>query len=429
MDRATEALNPHLSSRAGILVLLFFVQWVRVAAGHAPIAPQESIPETKRLIAGLTSPLESEREDALQKLILRGAAAADEMAPLLRSRAARLRLGAARYFASLSKPRHWQDLVVAFKKEDDRVIVAALAAAIGVIGPPALAALDAPPAVSEDKMRLFVRVRVVQILEQVIKENTTSSGDFKGFYGGQFERLDYLKVAVDPVVEALASDESRTNIIRRAAVRALGTLEREDVGARLRRVRMRFLRANGLPDIEVTPIWRIEDRLLVRCIEEPVLRYIDYARARRGDAAGVARRIAYHQREKSGYERAMRRAPGDQAEAYRDAIAGEVFSIAYCHQQSKDLARATDHYLLIGRKFRSSVVARTAYYNLACLESLRSNIKGSLEYLKTAIEIGYQDAQWIHQDNDLLALRTDPGFEALMKEVGFSQSRDDSRQR
>ncbi len=54
------------------------------------------------------------------------------------------------------------------------------------------------------------------------------------------------------------------------------------------------------------------------------------------------------------------------------------------------------------------------HYDLACVRSLRGDPKGALEELERAIGAGYRNWDWIDKDPDLLAVRADRGFPALL---------------
>ncbi len=54
------------------------------------------------------------------------------------------------------------------------------------------------------------------------------------------------------------------------------------------------------------------------------------------------------------------------------------------------------------------------YYNLACLEALQGNRDAALRALRRALELRPEAAGWARDDDDLAALRTDPGFRALI---------------
>jgi hypothetical protein len=57
----------------------------------------------------------------------------------------------------------------------------------------------------------------------------------------------------------------------------------------------------------------------------------------------------------------------------------------------------------------------TAHYNLACSLALSGIIEPSLDSLVRAIELGYDDPEFLSRDEDLVALRAHPRFQALVQ--------------
>ncbi len=56
----------------------------------------------------------------------------------------------------------------------------------------------------------------------------------------------------------------------------------------------------------------------------------------------------------------------------------------------------------------------TAHYNLACSLALSKRKGDALQTLKQAIELGYEDYEWLSQDPDLEVLQTHPEFKKLL---------------
>ncbi len=57
-----------------------------------------------------------------------------------------------------------------------------------------------------------------------------------------------------------------------------------------------------------------------------------------------------------------------------------------------------------------------AHYNLACSLALKEKADNALQSLRTAIEHGYADWDWLLKDPDLTNLRTHPEFHAILVE-------------
>jgi len=56
----------------------------------------------------------------------------------------------------------------------------------------------------------------------------------------------------------------------------------------------------------------------------------------------------------------------------------------------------------------------TAHYNLACSLALSKRRADALRSLKRAVDLGYDDADWMTQDPDLEDLKDDPEFLRLL---------------
>ena len=59
----------------------------------------------------------------------------------------------------------------------------------------------------------------------------------------------------------------------------------------------------------------------------------------------------------------------------------------------------------------------TAHYNLACSLALSRRKADALRSLRTAVELGYRDFDWMQQDPDLEDLKKHPGFGALLEQL------------
>lgn len=59
----------------------------------------------------------------------------------------------------------------------------------------------------------------------------------------------------------------------------------------------------------------------------------------------------------------------------------------------------------------------TANYNLACSLALKGQTTKSLDFLERAIEFGYNDLEWLLQDDDIASLRSDPKFKKLITQL------------
>ncbi len=59
----------------------------------------------------------------------------------------------------------------------------------------------------------------------------------------------------------------------------------------------------------------------------------------------------------------------------------------------------------------------TAHYNLACSFALKNKEAKAIETLRTAIDLGYTDKEWMLQDPDLKSLKQHPAFNDLVKKL------------
>lgn len=57
------------------------------------------------------------------------------------------------------------------------------------------------------------------------------------------------------------------------------------------------------------------------------------------------------------------------------------------------------------------------YYQLACCQALAGNIDQAFDALTRSVELGWDDPEWMNQDTDLAALRSDARWEKLVAEA------------
>ncbi len=58
-----------------------------------------------------------------------------------------------------------------------------------------------------------------------------------------------------------------------------------------------------------------------------------------------------------------------------------------------------------------------AWYNLACSLSLTDQVDAAFTALEKAVSLGYNDAEWMQEDEDFLPIRTDPRFVRLLAQM------------
>ena len=59
------------------------------------------------------------------------------------------------------------------------------------------------------------------------------------------------------------------------------------------------------------------------------------------------------------------------------------------------------------------------FYNLACSFSLTDRIDDSITALKKAVQLGYDDTNWMDEDPDLNKIRSDPRFEQIRHKLNL----------
>lgn len=60
------------------------------------------------------------------------------------------------------------------------------------------------------------------------------------------------------------------------------------------------------------------------------------------------------------------------------------------------------------------------WYNLACSLALCDRHEEALDVLARAVELGYNDAGWMREDEDLVSLRADPRFSEILERLSGS---------
>lgn len=57
------------------------------------------------------------------------------------------------------------------------------------------------------------------------------------------------------------------------------------------------------------------------------------------------------------------------------------------------------------------------WYNLGCSHALVGNKEDAFRALARALELGYDDVEWMSKDNDLESIRRDPRFHTLLQHL------------
>lgn len=81
------------------------------------------------------------------------------------------------------------------------------------------------------------------------------------------------------------------------------------------------------------------------------------------------------------------------------------------------VGRITDGLKMDRKLVRLEPTNATAHYNLACSLALCRKRPDALRSLRKAIDLGYDDRDWMEQDPDLEILKTDPEFQQLLGQL------------
>lgn len=79
--------------------------------------------------------------------------------------------------------------------------------------------------------------------------------------------------------------------------------------------------------------------------------------------------------------------------------------------------RIADGLRMDRRLVKLQPASATAHYNLACSLALSKRKAAALRALHHAVELGYEDFDWMSQDPDLEALKQHPGFLDLLEKI------------
>jgi Flp pilus assembly protein TadD len=81
------------------------------------------------------------------------------------------------------------------------------------------------------------------------------------------------------------------------------------------------------------------------------------------------------------------------------------------------VGRITDGLKMDRRLVRLQPANPTAHYNLACSLALTRRRSAALRSLRQAVELGYDDFDWMSQDPDLDPLKAHPDYAALLNQL------------
>jgi len=74
--------------------------------------------------------------------------------------------------------------------------------------------------------------------------------------------------------------------------------------------------------------------------------------------------------------------------------------------------KAQEHYM---KALELEAANYIAMYNMACVRSLQKKIDQAIEWLRKAVDAGYDDFEWMEKDPDLDNIREDAGYKEILR--------------
>lgn len=341
-------------------------------------------------IQGLRSKYYDERQEAKEALIRFGDAAVRRVTETLKDDDYRARAAACEILGALRRPESLDALTGALADEDEMVRKAAIDAiiAFGEAGRAALAkAGETNPEIAQtvqEAVEEFTRVEV----ERRLNTRITTRNGF-GFYKDQFANvLELGKPAVDVLLDMFTNPDYDFQVVREPERQAI----------------LRILAGEALGDSG--------DASIIPRLKEFIDQPTEEVRGIRNSLEDAARYSLFKLGEKTYLEAkkeqilAQISANGDFGEYFRSELAEILVRMG-------DLEQAELEY--------QKVVAQNpnnerVVYNLSCIYSLRGKKDLALKTLKEAIEMGFDDYEWIRLDRDLDNIRGEEEFKSILRD-------------
>ncbi|MEK7866328.1 MAG: HEAT repeat domain-containing protein [Planctomycetota bacterium] len=352
-----------------------------VLAQADPAAVEEAI-------KGLRSKYYDERQDAKDALIRLGDAAVPRVVETLKDDDYRARAAACEVLGALRREGTLDALVGTLADEDEMVRKAAIDAiiAFGEAGREALAkAGTTNPAIADTVQEAVVEFTRVEV-EKRLDTRVTARNGF-GFYKDQFENVLALgKPAVEVLLEMFTNpdydfqavrDPKRQEILRILAGEALGDSGETSVVPRLKEFMdqpTEDVNGTQLADAAMYSLFKLGEKSYMEAKKEQVLALVqsnpEFDDSYRRELAEVLVRMGDLEQAELEYQKIVATNPDD------------------------------------GR----------LVYNLSCIYSLRGKKELSLKTLKEAIDLRFDDYEWIRLDKDLDNIRGEEGFKMILRE-------------
>lgn len=341
-------------------------------------------------IKGLRSKYYDERQDAKDALIRFGDAAVQRVVATLKDDDYRARAAACEILGALRRQATLDALVGALADEDEMVRKAAIDAivAFGEAGREALAkAGETNPAIAEtvkEAVGEFTRVEV----EKRLDTRVTARNGF-GFYKDQFENVLVLgKPAVEVLLDMFTNPDYDFQVVREPERQAI----------------LRILAGEALGDSGDTSV--------IPRLKEVMDQPIENGMVSRSSIEDAARYSLFKLGDKSYMEAkkeqvlAQIQANAEVGDYYRGELAEVLVRMGDLEQAELEYQK-----VVAMRPDEGRVV-----YNLSCIYSLRGKKEDALKALKDAIDLGFDDYEWIRLDRDLDNIRGEEGFKMILRE-------------
>lgn len=369
--------------------------------------------------ASLESPYRNQRRRAEAELLARAQDAELTLADLLRSPEEPVRRAAASAATqdpSLATPDLLLDRMAAEPSSSVRLaLLDALVAQGGAADPVYLLRATQPSSPGQRSERdRYLLGRSRDVFDSLIHDGT-----IPGFYDGQFAAIWQLDPRMPERLIQIARDDSYHFVLRILAVMALHESRRptlrEDLGPLILDTEFEFLVSR---DEWVNPR-RGTPEAIYRQQRVDLSRYVRFSLAKAGIVDPILEMIQRMDDELSRRQADMlSRGHGDfNRDIVREWLRSLLFETGYYFQQFDDYDRASERYLQLVEKFPESRSCVNAYYNLACISSIRGRKADCLRYLQKAIDLGFTDYEWLEEDGDLAPMREDPAFLRLVEQA------------
>ena len=116
-------------------------------------------------------------------------------------------------------------------------------------------------------------------------------------------------------------------------------------------------------------------------------------------------------------EERARRVEVEFLEAVRSRLPGHTGVVESLGCLYTEMGRYQDGLRADREMVRMEPHSPTAWYNLACSLALTEQVDAAFAALEKAIGLGYDDAEWMQDDDDFAPIRTDPRFARLLAQL------------